>query len=144
MKKADSIHRGIAKTIDFVIMGILCTIPSVVGIAAACLYVLISDGFFKGQSLGKKLIGLRVVVTQGGDLDSSRPCTFRESLVRNFPYAAVIVLGVFPFLGWLLFFTVGFLIIGIEAYFAYTDDRGVRLGDVFADTQVVDDTPAKT
>ena len=41
------------------------------------LYLLLADGF-KGQSVGKRLFGLKVVNYQTGS-----PCTFFESFVRN-------------------------------------------------------------
>ena len=53
MKKADTLHRAIAKVIDFLIVGVLCLIP-LVGMWAAALYILISDGFFNGRSVGKR------------------------------------------------------------------------------------------
>ncbi|HLG19159.1 MAG TPA: RDD family protein [Bdellovibrionota bacterium] len=134
MKKADNLHRALAKGIDFLIVGTLCTIPSFVGIVAGAMYILISDGFFRGQSVGKKLIGLRVVVTQG----EPKRCSFQDSMIRNLPYGVAIFLGSFPF-GWFLFFTVGLFVVAVEAYFVYADDQGVRLGDIFADTQVIDE-----
>ncbi len=136
MKKADNVHRAIAKAVDFLIVGILSTVPSLVGVLAGALYILISDGFFEGQSVGKKLVGLRVYT--GMKRGTPTSCTFRESMVRNLPYGVVFVLGSIPFLGWVLFFTVGLGVIGMEAYFAYSDDQGIRMGDIFADTHVVD------
>jgi uncharacterized RDD family membrane protein YckC len=122
------------------IVGVLCTIPSFAGIVAGAMYILISDGFFRGQSVGKKLIGLKVVTTQG----ESRASTFRESMIRNVPYAAAILLGSFPLLGWFLFFTLGLFVVSVEAYFVYADDQGIRLGDIFADTQVIDEALSQT
>jgi len=136
MKKADMVHRALAKLIDFLVMGFLSTIPSFVGVAAACTYILISDGF-QGRSFGKRLIGLRVMV----DRDGQHPCSFRDSMIRNLPYAVVIVLAGIPILNWILFPTVGLFIVAVEAYFVYADDKGIRLGDIFADTQVIDGNP---
>ena len=40
--------------------------------------------------------------------------------------------------GWLLPFVVGLPIIAFEAYMVWSDRLGIRIGDIFADTQVVD------
>lgn len=138
MKKGDSVHRGIAKAIDFVLVGALSLIPRV-GIFAGAIYILISDGFFNGQSIGKKLIRLRVVFEKEGEAE--QPCTFRYSMIRNLPYAVVITLGSIPILGWFIIFPLGVLFALVEAYFVYADDEGIRIGDIYAGTQVIDDTP---
>jgi uncharacterized RDD family membrane protein YckC len=141
MNKADLLHRVLAKLIDALIVGALCTIPKMVGVAAGATYILISDGFFGGQSVGKKLIGLRVVVR---DLDgsSTRPCTFKDSLIRNLVFCAIVVLASIPLLG-ILFLLLGLVAIAVETYFVYADDHGIRVGDIFAGTQVVDDAQEK-
>jgi UMF1 family MFS transporter len=40
--------------------------------------------------------------------------------------------------GWVLLFVVGVPIIAFEAYMVWSDRLGIRIGDIFADTQVVD------
>ncbi len=139
MKKADLLHRGIAKVIDFLIMGALCTIPTIVGVVAGAVYILISDGLYKGQSLGKKLIGLKVVVRdpQG---ECSRSCWFKDSIIRNLLFGITLFLSSIPLLG-ILFFLLGIVVVVVEAYFVYADDHGIRVGDIFAGTQVVDHEP---
>jgi len=39
---------------------------------------------------------------------------------------------------WPVLFVVGLPILGFEAYMIFTDRLGIRIGDIFADTQVVD------
>jgi uncharacterized RDD family membrane protein YckC len=136
VKKADSVHRAIGKAIDFVLVGVLSLIPRV-GILAAALYILISDGFFQGQSIGKKLVGLRVVLTEPGS--EGKKCTFRQSLIRNLPYALVVFFGSMWTFGWFIVLPLGVFFLLIESYFVYADDFGVRIGDIYAGTQVVDD-----
>jgi uncharacterized RDD family membrane protein YckC len=139
VKKADSVHRAIGKAIDFVLVGILLLIPRV-GILAAPLYMLIADGFFDGRSVGKKLVGLRVVLSDPSV--EGRRCTFRQSLIRNLPYAAVVFLANIPIVGLFIILPLGVFFLAVEAYFVWADDRGVRVGDIYAGTQVIDDHPA--
>ncbi len=140
MGKADNVHRAIAKALDFVIVVVLAkALPSIVGILAAGLYILISDGFFKGQSIGKKLVHLRVISLS--PQAHGRSCSFRESLIRNIPCAVLIILGPIPIIGWFIILPIGVVFLMVEAYFIYADDQGIRIGDIFAETQVVDDPP---
>lgn len=81
----------------------------------------------RGQSLGKRLIGLQVRV-------EGRIGRYRESIIRNTP----IVLGYLclwiPYAGWLLAAAIlvgeGLLILG--------SPQGQRLGDLMASTTVVE------
>jgi uncharacterized RDD family membrane protein YckC len=50
----------------------------VVGILFAVLYHLLADGLEGGQSIGKRLVGIRVVSVRTGE-----PCTFGQSFLRN-------------------------------------------------------------
>lgn len=132
--KANLLNRFLAKFIDFLIIGVLATIVKApIGSLAALTYSMISDGFFDGRSLGKKLIGLRVV-----NLKTGLPCSFKDSMLRNIPIGLTVLFAVIPILGWILLFTVGLVMILFESYLIYSDDGGIRIGDIFADTQVVD------
>jgi hypothetical protein len=85
-----------------------------------------------GQSIGKKIFGVRTVVLPRGV-----PAGYRESLLRNAPFALVAVFYAVPIL-WPVLFIAGVPIVAFEAYMIYTDRLGIRIGDIFADTQVVD------
>jgi uncharacterized RDD family membrane protein YckC len=85
-----------------------------------------------GQSVGKKIFGIRTVV-----VPRRAPAGYHESLLRNAPFALVAVFWAVPIL-WPMLFVAGVPIVGFEAYMIFTDRLGVRIGDVFADTQVVD------
>ncbi len=122
--------------IDFVIGGAACTVFLPVGILAGALYVVFADGLFSGQSLGKKLIGLRVMVVDAEG--NERPCGFQDSMIRNLPYGVFFLLGTVPFVRW-LFFLVGTVFLLAETYFALSDEEGIRIGDVYANTRVIDD-----
>jgi uncharacterized RDD family membrane protein YckC len=132
--KANLLNRFLAKFIDFLVIGALATVAKApIGSLAALTYSLIADGFFDGRSLGKKVIGLRVV-----NLKTGLPCSFKDSILRNIPIGIVVLFALIPLLGWILLFTAGLVIILFESYLVYSDDGGIRVGDIFADTQVID------
>lgn len=135
MLKADQIHRVLAKAIDLVLAGFLSRFVVPFGLFGAALYLLISDGLFDGQSIGKRIMGLRVVVLRDG-LEHHK-CSYKESLIRNMPYALLLILGSIPIIQ-IFFLLLGFLFMAIEAYFVWADDHGIRIGDIYAETQVVD------
>lgn len=82
-------------------------------------YTLFKDGFGRGQSPGKRLAGLMVV-----RLDLNAPCNYAASALRN-----LIKFGLFlvPTVGWI-----------IEPVVVLAHDKGQRLGDLAANTQVVE------
>ncbi len=132
-KKANTLHRFIAKAIDLLIVGFLSEIFYPFGFLAGILYILIADGFFDGQSIGKKLIGLRTVTI----FDEKR-IEFKESIIRNSFLALALAFSFIPFVGYFLFFVVGCFIFGVESYFIIQSPKGERLGDRLAFTRVID------
>jgi uncharacterized RDD family membrane protein YckC len=85
-----------------------------------------------GQSIGKRIFGIRTVIVPRG-----APAGYHESMLRNAPFALVAVFYAVPIL-WPVFFVAGVPIVAFEAWMIWTDRHGVRIGDIFADTQVVD------
>lgn len=134
--KAEYLERFIAKFIDFLVMGALFLIPGFVGPLAGTTYILISDGINGGQSLGKKIAGLRVVTLEG-----RMPCDFKKSIIRNSPFAVFILfsflVGWIPYLGVVLRAAAFLAIFGIEIALVFTDEHGARFGDRIAETIVV-------
>jgi uncharacterized RDD family membrane protein YckC len=134
--KADYPERFIAKFIDFLVMGALFMVPGIVGPLAGMTYLLISDGLSGGQSLGKRIIGLKVV-----SLTTGAPCDFRKSMIRNSPFAVLLIffylVGWIPYLGKLLEAAAFLAVFGIEIALIYTDDLGARFGDRIARTLVI-------
>ncbi len=130
--KADLTLRGLARLVDFGIALLLAFSAPPVGPMAAALYLLAADSLFHGQSAGKRLFGIRVMV-----VPRRVPAGMHESLLRNSPFALVAVFATFPPL-WLVLFVAGVPIVAFETYMILTDRLGIRVGDVFADTQVVD------
>ena len=132
MRTADLTTRSVAGFIDLLLITGLTRLPDVTGFLSSIGYLLIRDGLFARQSVGKKLIGLRVAPADGQD----QPVAFRESIIRNIPLAAAYVVWQIPFAGWLL----GPLVLGIEYVTALGDDRSMRVGDLLARTIIVAET----
>lgn len=89
----------------------------IAGLSVAGIYLLVRDGFFQGQSVGKRIFGLRVV-----HAPTQQPCGFGRSLARN-------VLWVVPFVS---------IVVGLEALWRVSHAApGRHWGDRLADTQVV-------
>lgn len=143
MAKADIVKRVVAYVIDSIIasalflavfavsfvvfmvgllmMNILTAITSVVyivGIGASLLmlfaYLIFRDGFFGGRSIGKKLMGLKVINTK-----TNKPCSLKDSFLRN-------ITLVIPILN------------VIDLLVPFIDPEGLRFGDKLAGTKVVE------
>jgi len=141
LEKAEHLERIVARMIDFIIVVALLEIVPRVGYFAGLAYLLIADGLFEGRSVGKMLIGIKVVFSN--ILDTPRACGFKESIFRNLPFAAGYILyGIFngiPLIGWLLSFAVITLIPVFEFLVMTGSETGMRLGDEIAKTRVVED-----
>jgi uncharacterized RDD family membrane protein YckC len=130
--KADLTLRGLARLADFTLAWIVAQTAPQIGPLLAAFYLLVADGLMSGQSVGKKIFGVRTVV-----VPRRAPAGWHESVLRNAPFALVAVFYAVPLL-WPVLFVVGLPIVGFEAYMIFTDRLGIRIGDIFADTQVVD------
>jgi uncharacterized RDD family membrane protein YckC len=127
--KARVLNRGIAKLIDLSIVAAVGYMIVPVGFLAGLVYILIADGFAGGRSIGKRLIGLQTVLP-----DRHEAAGFRESIIRNLPFAVAQLAFVVPYVGWL----VAVVIIAFEAVLILGNEQGRRLGDEVAGTQVLD------
>ncbi len=127
--KAQVLNRGIAKLIDLLIVAAAGQIIVPVGFLGGLAYILISDGFAGGRSIGKRLIGLQTVLP-----DRREAVGFRESIIRNLPFAVAQLAFAIPYVGWL----VAGAIIAFEAVLILGNEQGRRLGDEVAGTQVLD------
>lgn len=127
--KANILNRVIAKFIDLLIAAAFYKVLSPVGFYAGITYLLTADGFSKGRSIGKRLIGLKVIVPT-----VNQACSFKESIIRNFPLAICYLLFFIPYVRWIFMF----LILGIEGLLIVGNERGLRIGDELAKTQVLD------
>lgn len=131
--KASLILRGGARLVDLLIAYVLYRSTGPAGIVIALLYLLFADGMLQGQSLGKKLFGVKVVY-----LPTRQGARHRDSVLRNAPFGLVIILAMMPDLGQKAFFAGTLVIGGIEAFKCWRDHLGLRFGDLWANTQVTD------
>ena len=127
--KAQILNRGIAKLIDVFIVAAAGQMIVPVGFLGGLAYILIADGFAGGRSIGKRLIGLQTVLPNRRAVGG-----FRESIIRNLPFAVAQLAFVVPYVGWL----VSVAIIAFEAVLILGNEQGRRLGDEVAGTQVLD------
>lgn len=138
-EKADLAKRIIAAIIDGLI-GVVPTFIPVIGAIAGAAYILTKDAIpyiiakdeeWKGKSVGKKLMDLKVVELSGQEVDIATSCK------RNITIALGSILAVVPILGWLAAAVVAPIIGIIECILVLVDDKGRRIGDKIADTQVI-------
>jgi len=129
VKRAGLLLRVFAKVLDFILIAVVTEIVPKAGFYAGLAYLLISDGLFDGRSIGKLLIGLRVVSTNGNE-----PCSMRESITRNATFGAGLLLYKIPWIGW--FFLV--VISAVEFLILLGSKNGMRFGDEFAGTLVIE------
>ncbi|HYA32069.1 MAG TPA: hypothetical protein VED67_04855, partial [Thermodesulfovibrionales bacterium] len=61
VKRAGLLLRAFAKALDFILIAAAAEIVPKAGFFAGLAYILIGDGLFDGRSIGKLLMGLRVV-----------------------------------------------------------------------------------
>lgn len=135
--KADLTLRGLARGADFVLAMAMLKLAVPAGPFFAFVYLLAADGLFHGQSIGKRLFGVRAIVIPRG-ATRGRPAGYRESMLRNFPFALLPLFYGITLVGWVMLFVVGLPVLAFEAWMVWTDRLGVRIGDILADTQVVD------
>lgn len=130
IKKASLLLRVIAKLIDFILIAIAVKIIPQIGLIAGIVYILISDGLFEGRSIGKKILKLKTI-----SLNTGNAATFRDSIIRNSTIAAAIIVSGIPLLGWLFVL----IICTLEFLLMLGNKQGMRLGDDFANTYVIED-----
>jgi uncharacterized RDD family membrane protein YckC len=135
--KADVMERYLARIIDFIIAGAIYGLLRGIGPIAAVTYILIADALLQGQSLGKRIVGMRVLSLDRDDA----PCDFKESVLRNAIFALVLIayfiVGWIPYLGTLVVVLSAIAILFTEAAIVFNDRKGIRFGDRIARTMVV-------
>jgi len=128
-KKAGVLVRTVAKILDFIVIAAAIEILPKAGFFAGLTYLLIADGLFDGRSLGKKLIGLRVISS-----DTHTPCTFRESILRNSTFGIGYLFYNILWIGWIFI-----AVISVFEFIILLGSRdNMRLGDEIAKTIVIE------
>ncbi len=135
--KVHAVDRCMAKGLDLIILVVIALALSVIwyplGAIGAICYALFQDTLDNGSSLGKMVIGLKVISFP----KENKPITWKVSAMRNISIAVFTLFAVIPVMGWILMLLVGVPLLVFEAYLIYTLDSGYRLGDVMAGTKVV-------
>ncbi|MBF0464418.1 MAG: RDD family protein [Nitrospirae bacterium] len=124
----DILSRVVARVFDFLIVMMLMELVPRAGFYAALMYLLTADGLFEGASVGKKLMGLKVVSER-----SDNGMVIRSSIIRNMTFAAALLLWRIPLIGWILF--IG--ILAVEFIIMTGNAQRKRIGDELAGTVVV-------
>ncbi len=140
IKKADLGKRVLAAIIDSVISWLPAVIPIIGGLIGtaymltrdAIVYEVTKKAEWRNASIGKKLLGLKVELEGGRDIDLA------ASVKRNIPFAIGTLLMIIPVLGWMAAAIIAPIIGLVECILVLVDPAGKRLGDRFAGTTVVD------
>lgn len=126
----DTIVMGVIFFVTFFVFGILGSVGGdsaatgfsflglLIGFCASMFYGFFLEGYWDGYTVGKKLLGIKVVKEDGS------PCTYGSALLRNL---LEIIDGLF-------YYVVGFI-------FMASGDMRQRLGDRIAGTVVVKEQP---
>jgi uncharacterized RDD family membrane protein YckC len=133
MRFASAKKRFFAKLIDFsVIIFLGLAWKGGPGSVLGFLYSLMCDGLpferWRGQSLGKKIMGIQVLAAS----------PLKASVLRNLSMGVVSFLLVIPFMGWALAIIIGVPVALIEMSLIVRAEKHQRLGDVMAESFVVE------
>ena len=132
--KCSLLLRAGARVFDVAVAWGLYVIAGQAGAVVALLFVLLADGIIPGQSVGKRLCGIKVIY-----LPTRTAARYRDSVLRNAPFALIVLLGMMPDPIGPVAALAGMLVIGgVESWKVYRDPLGLRLGDEWGQTQVVD------
>ncbi len=136
--RANIFNRILAKLIDLLFVFLLAYfLPYPMGPLCGFIYSIFGDAlsFNKraGASLGKRLLGLKVV-----QVLEKRPAYWKDAALRNAPVGVATFFAIIPVWGWLIAGLIGLPLMLIEVYLILTVETGHRLGDVMADTEVVE------
>lgn len=131
--RAGLLVRFVAKAVDFILVAAAMEVLPTSGWLGGMLYMLISDGIMGGRSVGKRIVGLRVLTKDG------RPCTIRSSMLRNSTIAAGLLLFRVPYLGWICLL----IVLAVEFMMMFGSEDHTRTGDEFAGTYVIEEKPAE-
>ena len=89
--KASLLLRAGARLVDVLVAWGLFVACGAAGAVVALIYLLMADGMFPGQSVGKRIFGVKVM-----HLPTRSAGRHRDSALRNAPLALVVLLGMMP------------------------------------------------
>lgn len=128
--KVDLFTRILAVFIDGALSAVVGFIPFIGPIIGGA-YMLLKDGLFEGQSLGKKVMKLQVMTSEGNLAD------YMASVRRNAIFAIPILIMIIPIIGWIIAPILSLIIVIVELMKVINDPHGLRIGDSWAGTQVI-------
>ncbi|MEN9797588.1 MAG: hypothetical protein RL653_1284 [Pseudomonadota bacterium] len=132
--KASLWLRAGARLVDVAVARGIYYLGGPAGGVLAILYLTVADAMFQGQSPGKKIFGVKAM-----HVPTRSAVRNRDSVLRNAPFALVVLLRMMPAPLGEGAFLAGLVVIGgAEAFRAVRDPLGLRFGDAWAQTQVVD------
>lgn len=123
-------------SIDFVIALGLALFVYPLGVFGGIIYLLLKDSMGEGHSLGKRLLGFRVV-----SLIDGSPCSIKQSALRNLIFVIPFAFTIVPVWGWPFCFLFLVPLVGLEIFFLLKGSSGHRLGDMMAETTVIANDP---
>jgi len=126
-----------ARIVDVAVAWGLCVVCGAAGEVVALLFLLLADGMLQGQSVGKRIFGVKVMHLPTQSAARHRDSTLRNDLISRSQVSAT--LGRQALDQGLVAGLAGLVVIGgVEALRVVKDPLGWRLGDTWAQTQVVD------
>lgn len=138
-RNSPTASRLIARAIDLILIAALYyagkVVATPIGLGFALFYALFQDALGRGQSIGKRLCGLKVV-----DIGTEEPCSFQQSFIRNFPLAVGIGFSAFSLL-WVFMAILVVPVCVLEIYLVTHLVTGIRLGDVLGHSVVKEAEP---
>ncbi|MFC1683651.1 RDD family protein [Candidatus Zixiibacteriota bacterium] len=136
LARADVGKRIAAALVDGLMTYLICFIPYLGGLIGAA-YMAFRDalplGGEAGQSLGKKLLGLRAVRVPEGT-----SCDYVTSALRNLPFIIPALMMMRPGMGWVVGSLFWGIVFVVETLLVIADEHGQRIGDRIAKTAVVE------
>jgi len=132
--KASLFLRAGARMVDLGVAWGLYVLCGAAGGVVALLFLLLADGMLQGQSVGKRIFGVKVM-----HVPTRSAARHRDSTLRNAPLGLVVLFGMMPAPLGAACFLAGLVAIGgAEVVRAVREPLGLRLGDEWGQTQVVD------
>jgi uncharacterized RDD family membrane protein YckC len=134
--RAARFMRLLAKAIDCFLAFLLCIVLYPFGVLLSIGYLSIADSLNQGESVGKKLMGFKVLSLKDGEA-----CSLKASIIRNLPFTIPLLFLLIPFWGWIACILTMVPLIALEIFLIFKLDAFHRLGDVMADTTVIANDP---
>ncbi len=132
---ATVLTRIVAKGLDFLLVIAVVEVIPKIGFYIGALYLLAGDSFFDRRSIGKRLLGLKVLSIK----EEGKSSPIKDSILRNITVFFSLLLWAIPLIGWIFLAA----IIIIEVIIMMGNEEKMRIGDEIAGTIVIEATEEK-